>query len=253
MDPHENFKKDCLERAKKQSSDETLKQLSNNFLKRSCDFLYSYNFTWLGRPIIQYPQDMAAVQEIVYSTKPDLIIETGIAHGGSLIYSASLLCMLDLMDGLNPKNSKRMVIGIDIEIRPHNLKAIKEHPLSYKIKLIEGSSTSDQVTKQVREISENYDSTMVMLDSNHTEDHVFKELKAYANLTSIGNYCIVFDTDIEFLPKNYFNERNWDVGNNPHTALEKWLEDNKNFTRDRSVDEKLMITVAPGGYLIRES
>ena len=251
MNPHEAFQIECSSNAENQSKDSELVDASKKFLKRSCDYKYSYNFSWLGRPIIQYPQDIVAIQEIVYKCQPDLIIETGIAHGGSLILSASMLCLLDIMEGIDPMESNRQVIGIDIDIRKHNLEAINRHPLSKKIKLIEGSSISNEVSEEVHNLASGYKSTMVMLDSNHTEEHVLKELDIYANLTSIGNYCIVFDTDIEFLPQGYFAERDWDVGNNPHTAARKWLERNDNFEIDSRIDKKLMISVAPEGYLRR--
>lgn len=228
-----------------------INKVAKDFINLSVSSKYPYNFKWLGRPIIQYPQDIIAFQEIVYATKPDLIIETGIAHGGSLILSASLLCLIDIMNGLDPKESPRKVIGIDIDIREHNLKALNNHPLKYKIDLIEGSSTDEQIVKKVEIKAKNYQKILVALDSNHSHEHVLQELNAYANLVSLGSYCIVFDTIIEYLPEGSFPERNWDVGNNSMTALEEWLIKNKNFKSDLSIDEKLLISVAPKGYLKR--
>ena len=228
-----------------------IQKVSEEFLKLSIESKYSYNFKWLERPIIQYPQDIVAFQEIVSSIKPDLIIETGIAHGGSLILSASLLCILDLLEGKDPRESKRSVIGIDIDIRKHNKEAILKHPLNYKIKLIEGSSTDQKIVKEVSNISNQFNTVLVALDSNHSHNHVLKELEAYANLVSIGSYCIVFDTIIENLPRNSFSDRNWDVGNNSMTAAKEWLNSNPNFKIDKEIDKKLLISCAPNGYLKR--
>ena len=228
-----------------------IQKVSEEFLKLSIESKYSYNFKWLDRPIIQYPQDIVAFQEIVSSIKPDLIIETGIAHGGSLILSASLLCILDLLEGKDPIESKRSVIGIDIDIRKHNKEAILKHPLSYKIKLIEGSSIDQNIIKEVKNISKKFNKVLVALDSNHSHKHVLSELEAYANLVTKDSYCIVFDTIIENLPKNSFPDRNWEVGNNAMTAVKEWLNSNPNFKIDKEIDKKLLISCAPNGYLKR--
>ena len=171
MNPQEAFQIECSSNAQNQSKDATLIDASKKFLQLSCDYKYSYNFSWLGRPIIQYPQDIVAIQEIISKSNPDLIIETGIAHGGSLILSASMLCLLDIMEGIDPMESNRKVIGIDIDIRKHNLEEINRHPLSKKINLIEGSSVSNEVSEKVHELASGYKSIMIMLDSNHTEEH----------------------------------------------------------------------------------
>ena len=226
-----------------------IEKVSEDFLKLSIQSKYSYKFEWFGRPIIQYPQDIVAF-EIISTTKPDLIIETGIAHGGSLILSASLLCILDLLEGKDPRES-RSVVGIDIDIRKHNKEAILKHPLSYKIKLIEGSSIDQNIIKEVKNISKNFDKVLVALDSNHSHKHVLSELEAYANLVTKDSYCIVFDTIIENLPKNSFPDRNWDVGNNSMTAVKEWLNSNPEFTIDKEIDKKLLISCAPNGYLKR--
>ena len=176
---------------------------------------YTYNFNWLGRPIIQFPQDMAAMQELVWKIKPDLIIETGIAHGGSLILSASLLSMLDYCEAvesgkaLDPKETKRRVLGIDIDIRPHNREAIEAHPMSHRIDMIQGSSIDAGVVDQVREYANGYKKVLVFLDSNHTHEHVLAELEAYAPLTSVGSYCCVFDSLVEDMPEDMFDDRPW--------------------------------------------
>ena len=212
---------------------------------------YSYHFECFSRPIIQYPQDIVAFQEIVSTVKPDLIIETGIAHGGSLVLSASLLCLLDVMEGLDPRQSLRKVVGVDIDIRPHNRKALDEHPLRFKMELIEGSSIAPEIIQQLRSHADGVDRVLASLDSNHTHEHVLAELNAYADLVSVGSYCIVFDTAIEDLPAGSFPDRPWDVGNNPKTAVHEWLKTHPEFAIDKEIDDKLLISVAPDGYLKR--
>jgi len=228
-----------------------LSQLCNEFMRLSAEERYSYNFEWLSRPIIQYPQDIIAFQELVSSVRPDLIIETGIAHGGSLVLSASLLSLLDVMDGLDPRQSSRKVVGVDIYIRPHNRKALNEHPLRFKMELIEGSSIAPEIIKQVRSHADGAERVLVSLDSNHTHEHVLAELNAYADLVSVGSYCIVFDTAIEDLPAGSFPDRPWDKGNNPKTAVHEWLKSHPEFVIDKDIDNKLLISVAPDGYLKR--
>lgn len=222
-----------------------------DFLLQSINDRYSYNFSWLTRPIIQYPQDIVAFQEIVSAVNPDLIIETGIAHGGSLVLSASLLCLLDVMDGIDPRQSHRKVVGVDIDIRPHNRKALDEHPLRFKMELIEGSSIDPVIVEQVRTHASDSQRVLVSLDSNHTHDHVLAELNAYADLVSVESYCIVFDTVVEDLPEGSFPDRPWDVGNNPKTAVHQWLKSHPEFEIDKDIDNKILISVAPDGYLRR--
>jgi len=218
---------------------------------------YSYNFTSLGRPIIQYPQDIVAMQELIWKVKPDLIIETGIAHGGSLIMSASLLALLDMCEAIklgtvfDPKNSKRKVLGLDIDIRQHNREAIEAHPMSSRIQMIQGSSIAPELVEQVKSVAKNYQRVLVCLDSNHTHDHVLAELEAYAPLTSVGSYCIVFDTIVEDMPKAIFSDRPWGLGNNPKTAVCEYLKTHPEFEIDKNIDHKLLISVAPDGYLKR--
>ena len=218
---------------------------------------YSYNFTSLGRPIIQYPQDIVAMQELIWKVKPDLIIETGIAHGGSLIMSASLLALLDMCEAIklgtvfDPKNSKRKVLGLDIDIRQHNREAIEAHPMSSRIQMIQGSSIAPELIEQVKSVAKNYQRVLVCLDSNHTHDHVLAELEAYAPLTSVGSYCIVFDTIVEDMPKAFFPDRPWGPGNNPKTAVREYLKTHSEFEIDKQIQNKLLITVAPDGYLRR--
>ena len=208
---------------------------------------YSYNFRWMGIPIIQYPQDIVAMQEIIYELKPDLIIETGVAHGGSIVFYASLL-ELNALDG-GPNNAK--IIGIDIDIRAHNLSKLEKHSMFSRMELIEGSSVSEDVVNKVYEIAKGFNKILLILDSNHTEEHVLSELWAYSDLVSIGSYCVVFDTVIEDLPDELHFDRPWGKGNNPKSAVFKFLAKNSNFVIDAGIDEKIQISVAPSGYLKR--
>ena len=200
---------------------------------------------------------IVVMQEILFRIKPDLIIETGIAHGGSLIFSASMLALLDMCDAIesgtifNPNNSKRMVLGLDIDIRAHNYDAIQAHPMSSRIQMIQGSSIDPQVVMQVKEFALGYKKILVCLDSNHTHDHVLAELNAYAPLVTLGSYCVVFDTIVEDMPGDMFPDRPWGPGNNPKTAVWEYLKDHPEFDIDKSIQNKLLITVAPDGYLKR--
>lgn len=220
-------------------------------------FKYSYHFDWLGRPIIQYPQDIIATQEIIYQVKPDLIIEMGIAHGGSLILSASILAMLEYEEAvlnkklLDPSKPKRKVLGIDIDIRQYNRELIEAHPMFSRIDMLEGSSIEISMINQVKEYAKGFNKVMLFLDSNHTHDHVLAELEAYAKLVSVGSYCVVFDTIIEDLPADMFPNRPWGHGNNPKTAVWEFLKAHPEFEIDKSIQNKLLITVAPDGYLKR--
>jgi cephalosporin hydroxylase len=219
---------------------------------------YSYCFRWLGRPVIQYPQDIAAMQELIWAVRPDLIIETGIAHGGSLILSASMLAMLDMCDAisegrtLDPAKSERLVLGVDIDIRAHNRAAIEAHPMASRIRMIQGSSVAEGVVAQIRKLASGFKRVLVCLDSNHTHDHVLAELKAYAPLVSSGSYCVVFDTVVEDMPADMFPDRPWAPGNNPKTAVWEFLKSHPEFEIDRDIQNKLLVTVAPDGYLRRK-
>jgi len=214
-------------------------KLGMNFVRDSVKHKYSYHFSWLGRPIIQFPQDIIAIQEIIWKVKPDLIIETGIAHGGSLILSASVLELI----------AHGKVLGIDIDIRKHNRIAIQKHFLHNRIKLIEGSSIDENILKKVKKFTKNKKKIIVILDSNHTHEHVLKELQLYSPLVKKGNYLIVLDTGIEDLPKNFFKNRSWDKGNNPKTAVREFLKKNNRFKIDNEFNDKLVITSAPEGFL----
>nr|WP_310346963.1 cephalosporin hydroxylase family protein [Rhodoferax saidenbachensis] len=239
------------------AKDAALGQEANKLLNRLCEYKYSYHFDWMGRPIIQFPQDMVAMQELIWAVKPDLIIETGIAHGGSLIFSASMLAQLDLCEAieagtmLDPRKSKRKVLGIDIDIREHNRKAIEAHPMASRIQMVQGSSIDAGIVKQVHDIAAQYSRVLVCLDSNHTHAHVLAELQAYAPLTSKGSYCVVFDTVVEDMPKEMFPDRPWGPGDNPKTAVWEYLKGNPGFEIDKTIQDKLQLTVAPDGYLRR--
>ena len=252
-----NFILEKKKNIKKLGEDLKCKQAALDFINKTYIHQYSYHFNSLGRPIIQYPQDMVAMQELIWEIKPDLIIETGIAHGGSLIMSASMLAMLDMCEAIelgksfNPKDSNRKVLGIDIDIRAHNREAIEKHPMYSRIHMIEGSSLSPDIIEQVQNEAKKYKNVLVCLDSNHTHDHVLAELHAYAHLTSIGNYCVVFDTIIEDISKEMLPERPWGLGNNPKTAVREFLKTHHEFEIDKSIEDKLQITASPDGYLKR--
>lgn len=252
-----DFRKEVAARIAAVPANKQLRETAAAFMSASTRPQYSYNFEWQGRPIIQYPQDMVAMQELVWSIRPDLIIETGIAHGGSLIFSASLLAQLDICDAIetgekmDPKISHRKVLGIDIDIRAHNRAAIEAHPMASRIQMIQGSSIAPEVIEQVRAVAANYSRVLVYLDSNHTHHHVLAELQAYAPLTSKGSYCVVFDTVIEDLPNEMFPDRPWGPGDNPKTAVWEYLKTHPEFEIDKSIEHKLLITVAPDGYLKR--
>lgn len=255
MGPNETFKLECLSEIQAMGSNVELQSATKVWINAATKAKYSYHFEWLGRPIIQLPQDVVAIQEIVWETKPTVIIETGIAHGGSLILSASLLALLDLIDFENGVDlpSKRTVIGVDIDIRQHNRLAIENHPLGSRIIMLEGSSTDKTIIETVGGLLKPDDRVMVILDSNHTEEHVLKELFGYADFVSQGCYLLVFDTVIENLPAESFPNREWGIGNNPWTAAKKFLESDTRFEHDQNFDNKLQITVAPGGFLKRVS
>ncbi len=268
-DPIAAFREETRQSVATYKEETQWQKLSKDWMKIAGEKRYFYNFNFLGRPIIQTPQDMVAFQEIVWDVKPDLIIETGIAHGGSLVMSAGMLALLDYCDAaaagvpLDPKAAKRRVLGIDIDIRAHNRAAIEAHPLSHRIDMIQGSSIAPEIIRQVKDAAKNYKRILVSLDSNHTHDHVLAELEAYAPLTSKGSYCIVFDTIIEDMPDDAFPDRPWSVGNNPKTAVHQYLKDLKkkpqngadgaplSFSIDRHIEDKLVLTVTPDGFLRR--
>ncbi len=241
------FELETQQRVAANGGNERLRRAAREFTDTSVAAGYSYNFTWLGRPIIQYPQDMLAMQQLIWQVQPDLIIETGIAHGGSLIFSASMLELNAACGG--PKDAE--VLGIDIDIRPHNRAAIDSHPMSRRITMIQGSSVADDIVAQVRAKAAGKQRVLVALDSNHTHEHVAGELAAYAPLATVGSYCVVFDTVIEDLPPDSYPDRPWGPGNNPKTAVWAFLKDHPEFEIDRSVEDRIQVTVAPDGFLRR--
>ena len=240
MDDTKQFLDERKNRIASYPEKKKLFESGQTFLLESLAENYSYNFNWLGMPIIQYPQDIVAIQEILWETRPDTIVETGVARGGSLIFYASLLEMIGI-DG--------MVFGIDIDIRKHNRIRIEQHPLSHRIRLIENSSIEQSTINKVRKFIGSGKKVMVSLDSNHTHEHVLKELELYCPLVSIGCYCVVFDTVVEDMKAGSFPDRPWDKGNNPRTAVNEFLKYNDSFVLDDQIEKKLIITAAPGGYL----
>jgi len=239
--PIAQFIDERRQRVAENGTNKELQDAAQQFNVTSNKAQYSYNFSWMGRPIIQYPQDMIAMQEIIWELKPDLIIETGIAHGGSLIYYASLLELI----------GKGKVLGIDIDIREHNRKEIESHPMFKRIEMIQGSSIAKETVDTVKKIAKDHQTVLVVLDSNHTHDHVLQELDAYASLASVGSYVVVFDTIVEFMPDGYLPGRPWKQGDNPWSAAQDFLKRNPNFEIDKTIQNKLLISVAPDGYLKR--
>lgn len=247
MTKYQEFKQECAAEIVIQGTDANLARASREWMSLANPLKYSYHFEWCGRPIIQYPQDILALQEIFWSVQPELVIETGIAHGGSLIFSASMLELNAACGGAMDAG----VLGIDIDIRPHNRSAIEAHPLAKRISMIEGSSIARAVVEQVRDQAAGAARVLVILDSNHTHDHVLAELEAYAPLVTPGSYCVVLDTVIDDMPDGMFSDRPWGPGNNPKTAAVAFLANHPEFVIDTAIEQKLLITVAPGGYLRR--
>jgi cephalosporin hydroxylase len=265
----EQFHKDVNNNINRLKGDGDLRSLSTEWIKKVENYKYVYNFSWLGRPVIQVPQDIVAMQEIIWEVKPDLIIEMGIAHGGSLVMNASYLAMLDYCEAvesnevLDPKKPKRIVLGVDIDIREHNRKEIREHPMSSRIDMLEGSSISKDIISKVTDYAKNFKKVLVILDSNHTHEHVLAELKAYGPLVTKDSFLVVFDTIIEDMPSSYYSDRPWGVGNNPKTAVWEYIDflaQNKinaldgetlSFQIEKTLEAKLQITFAPDGFLKR--
>jgi cephalosporin hydroxylase len=234
------FNREKKENIKKIIENTHLASISKDWLIEVSKCKYSYNFTWLGRPIIQFPQDIIAMQEIIWQIKPDMIIETGIAHGGSIIFYASMLELI-AQNGL--------VVGIDIDIREHNRIEIEKNPMFKRIKMIQGSSIDEEIFKKVKKYARHRKKVMVVLDSNHTHDHVLNELRLYSPLVSVGSYVVVFDTIVEDMPTDFFPNRPWGRGNNPRTAVREFLKENDRFKIDNDIGGKLLITVAQDGFL----
>lgn len=240
MNEVEKFRAEVAGNIAAQRRDTDVQALSRLWMRLTAQSKYSYNFRWLGRPIIQFPQDMVAIQELIWDIKPAVVVETGIAHGGSLIFHASIL---ELLGG------EREVIGVDIDIRPHNKAEIEKHPLARRITMFQGSSIDPAIVAQVKQRVAGRGPVLVILDSNHTHDHVLAELQAYAPLAARGSYVVVFDTVVDDMPADFFPDRPWGPGNNPKTAVREFLKTNDRFEVDRDLEAKLLITVAPEGYL----
>lgn len=239
--PIGQFEEETKQRISGNVEKQALLAAAKSFNVESNKAQYSYNFKWMGRPIIQYPQDILAMQEIIWEVKPDLIIETGIAHGGSLIFYASMLELI----------GKGEVLGIDIDIREHNLREIEKHPMAKRIRMFQGSSIDGDLIAKVHDFAKDKSSVLVVLDSNHTHQHVLEEMRAYGPLVSKDSYMVVFDTIVEYLPKDYLpgHTRPWGIGDNPMTAVEDYLKEVDDFIIDSSINNKLLISVAPDGYL----
>ena len=256
-DPVTAFRQQVEDNVTRYGADLEMQQFTRQWLHRALTYGYNYNFRWLGVPIIQWTADTVGLQEMIWSVKPDLVIETGIAHGGSLMLSASILAMLDYADAveqgtvLDPKAPKRKVLGIDIDIRAHNKALIEAHPMASRIEMIQGSSIDAAVIDQVQKRAAKASRVLVCLDSNHTHDHVLAELEAYAPLTSVGSYCVVMDTGIEDLPPELYANRPWSKGNNPKTAMRAYLSRHPEFEIDRMMEWRLGVTAAEEGFLKR--
>jgi cephalosporin hydroxylase len=268
-DPVEEFRALVASNIRRLGEDAGFLGLSNVWNREAIRYAYAYNFTWLGRPIIQVPQDIYAMQDLIWACRPDLVIETGIAHGGSLVMSASMLALLDYCDAveagstLDPRASRRKVVGIDIDIRAHNRAAIDTHPMRHKIHTIEGSSVAADTMDRLAAAADGYARTMVFLDSNHTHEHVLQELELYAPYVSKGSYCVVWDTGVEDLPDDMCADRPWGKGNNPKTAVWEYMRrlreegrkardgEDLRLDYDRTLEHKIAITAAPDGFLKR--
>jgi cephalosporin hydroxylase len=240
MDMNKIFQKEVSQNILMLSKDEKAHQITLDWINATAKDKYTYNFSWLGRPIIQFPQDLIAMQELIWQVQPDLIIETGIAHGGSLLFYSSMMELLG-------KNGQ--ILGIDVDIREHNRVEIEKHPMFRHIIMIEGSSTDKKILKKVHAVAKGKKKILVVLDSLHTHEHVAKELELYSPMVSEGSYLVVFDTIIEDMPDDSFPDRPWGKGNNPKTAVWEFLKRNDRFIIDKDIENKLLITVAPDGYL----
>lgn len=247
MNPIQQFEAERAARIEQLGQDHAFQAQSRDWLEQSMRKQYVYNFSWLGRPIIQNPIDIMAVQELMWTVQPDLVIETGIAHGGSIIFSASMLELIAACGG----NPDARVLGIDIDIREHNKQAILEHPMSKRITMLQGSSVAPEIVAQVHAAAKDKQKVIVFLDSNHTHEHVLAELEAYAPLVSKDSYCVVFDTFVEDVPADVFDSRPWQPGNSPKTAVHQYLQTHPEFEIDKAMQHKLQITVAPDGFLKR--
>jgi cephalosporin hydroxylase len=240
MNPIKQFEAERAAAIAEMGKDNELRKKSLDWMLHADKYKYTYNFSWMGRPIIKFPNDILILQEIIWNLKPDFIVETGIAHGGSIIFSASMLELIGHGE----------VIAVDIDIREHNRKEIEKHPMSKRIKMFQGSSTDPEIVTMIKDKVKGK-KVLVCLDSNHTHDHVLEELRMYADMVTTGSYMVCPDTFVEFFPKGYCADRPWDVGNNPMTAIQAFLKEDERFIIDKDIDNKLMITEGFDGYLKR--
>jgi cephalosporin hydroxylase len=247
MNDELEFAREVQSRINAQGDEIDLVSSGNKFLEAGLKTKYIYNFSWLGRPIIQTPQDIVALQEIIFRIKPDLIIDIGIARGGSIVFFASLLELNTLYGG----NRDAKVLGVEIDLRAHNRSAIEASPLSKRIELIDGSSLEPDVISQVAKLTENKKTVMVCLDSLHTHKHVLAELEIYSKFVTSGSYCIVFDTSIEGMEDSLFKDRPWKTGDSPGSAVKEFLSKEQSFVIDESIDNQLVFTMNKNGYLKR--
>jgi cephalosporin hydroxylase len=247
MDDSHQFKEQCLNEIQAMSTDDNFRTKTAEWIEAAASHKYTHHFSWLGLPIIQFPQDVLAMQEIIWKVKPDLIVETGIARGGSLVFYASMLELNAACGG--PQIAD--VIGVDIDIRDHNRIAIESHPMGKRIIMVEGSSIEKRIVDKVHRKAGGKQSVLVCLDSMHTHDHVLAELQAYAPLVTPDSYCVVFDTLIEDMPDDFFSDRPWGKRDNPKTAVWEFLKTNNDFIDDKNIEKKFLITTALGGYLKR--
>jgi cephalosporin hydroxylase len=240
----EQFLRRNAKRIADMANDLKLRELTRDWLVAASHHEYSYHFNWLGVPIIQFPQDIVALQELIWAVEPDVIVETGIARGGSLVFHAS---MMELLGG------DGHVIGIDVDIRPHARGDLDRHSLARRITTIEGSSTDPEVVAHVNQLvtAGKRSRPLVILDSNHTHDHVLAELRAYGPLVAPGSYIVVLDTIIDQLPPELIGERPWTSEANPMTAVQEFLAEDDRFVADPTFEHRTLITVAPGGFLRR--
>ena len=243
MNEVEKFRDESFQRNLASQQDSELFDKSIEWMRLADEYKFTYNFTWMGIPIIKFPNDMIVQQEIMARVRPDLIIETGVAHGGSVVFSAAMQDML----GIDGK-----VIGIDIDIRKHNRVEIEKNRFFSRIELIEGDSTSEEVLTRVNSYVNQAKKVLVILDSLHSHSHVLNELRSYSKFVSVDSYVILPDTFIEFFPKGYYSKnRPWDVGDNPYTAMQVFLDESSGFEIDPEFARKALITETIDGYLKR--
>ncbi len=235
------FNEEKKENIKKAYDNPELHKSALDFITKSDQHNYAYNWTWLDMPIIQMPEDIMLVQEIIWETKPDIIIETGIAWGGSVVLYASILELI----------GKGQVLAIDKVLPQHNIDAIMKYNFSSRIKLFEGSSIDESIVNAIRDIIKPTDKVMVLLDSNHTHAHVYEELKIWESFVTSGQYLVISDTIVEEIPEQTHRSRSWGHGDNPMTALNQFLSENNKFTRENDYNHKAICSFTRNGYLKR--